>query len=206
MEVEFLPLVAYGGVGGGASSERPPSEPMVEDRPRKPRRIGAPALGEERDERTDFVESFRSKVPDTGEARFIEAALRATCEGEGIGGVFVPSWGPCRRPLLMAVRGGLSPPGEWWAEPLLMPLVDARGVAGAVSGNSGGGIFIGRGNKDARCFLRPKPNRPEPDFCVWRGLGVFSNDTWPAELPSERDESDTRGTGRDRVEVPSADS
>lgn len=44
-----------------------------------------------------------------------------------------------------------------------MPLVDARGVAGAVSGNSGGVIFIGNGNRDARClFRRLNPKRPEP--------------------------------------------
>lgn len=104
----------------------------------------------------------------------------------------------------MAVSGGLSAPGEWWAEWLLMPLVDARGVAGAVSGNSGGVIFTGSGNKDARCFLRPNPKRLELSLGVCRGLGVFSNETWPVELPSEREESDWRGTGSDNEDVPSA--
>jgi hypothetical protein len=74
-----------------------------------------------------------------------------------------------------------------------------------VSGNSGGGIFIGNGNNDARClFRRPKPNRPEPDFWLGRGFGVCSKETWPWELPSDRDDSDALGTGRDSEETPSA--
>lgn len=44
------------------------------------------ALGEEREERTDLVESFRSR-PDPGPTKFIDAAARATWEGDGIGGV-----------------------------------------------------------------------------------------------------------------------
>lgn len=60
-----------------------------------------------------------------------------------------------------------------------MPLVEARGVAGAVSGNSGGEIFMGSGNNDARCFLRPKPKREELGLVVvvGRGFGVCSNET-----------------------------
>lgn len=179
---------------------------MVDERPRRPRRMGAPAFGDERAEWMDLVESFRSKGAEAGEARFIEAAVRATCEGEGIGGVLSPFSGSRWRVLLMAVKGGLSPPGEYCAEPLLTLLVDARGVAGAVSGNSGGGIFIGRGNKDARCLRRPNPKRLELVLLVRRGLGVWSNETWPPELPSEREDSEARGTGRDSVEVASADS
>jgi len=88
---------------------------------------------------------------------------------------------------------------------VLMPLVEARGVAGAVSGNSGGVIFIGSGNNDARGFRRPNPKRPELVLVVSRGFGVFSKETWPPELPSERDDSEARGgTGKDSVEVPSA--
>lgn len=78
-------------------------------------------------------------------------------------------------------------------------------MAGAVSGNSGGVIFIGKGNKEARCLLRrPKRKRPE---CVLgedleEGLGVISNEIWPPELPSERDDSEARGgTGRDSEDV-----
>ena len=88
-----------------------------------------------------------------------------------------------------------------------MPLVEARGVAGAVSGNSGGVIFMGRGKRDARCFRRPNPKRPELPLDVSRGFGVLSNEMCPPELPSERDDSEARGgTGRDKVEVASADS
>ena len=76
VDVEFLPLVAYGGVGGGTSSERPPNEPMVADRPLRPRRMGV-VLGEDRDERTDLVESLR-RSPEPGEARFREAAASAS--------------------------------------------------------------------------------------------------------------------------------
>lgn len=127
------------------------------------------------------------------------AAVKANCDGEGIGDGLSPL--SSSRGWCMAVKGGLSAPGEWWAEPLLMPLVDTRGVAGAVSGNSGGVIFMGRGNSEGRCFLRAKKLRPELCLGVWRGLGVFSNETWPVELPSDRDESDWRGTGSDGVDM-----
>ena len=84
--------------------------------------------------------------------------------------------------------------------------MEARGVAGAVSGNSGGDIFIGSGNKDARCLLRrPNPNRADPvDFGVGRALGVWSKDTWPPELPSERELSDALAAGSDSEDVPSS--
>lgn len=103
----------YGGVGGGASSDRPPKDPIVADRPLSPNRIGAPPFGEEREERTDLVESFRSKAPTPGEAKFIEAAARATWDGEGMGGVLVPFSRPWSRAWFIAVKGGLSPVGEW---------------------------------------------------------------------------------------------
>jgi hypothetical protein len=61
---------------------------MVEDLPLSPSRIGV-AFGEEREERIDFVESLRRR-PECEEARFKEAAARATWEGEGIGGVLAP--------------------------------------------------------------------------------------------------------------------
>jgi hypothetical protein len=48
--VEFRPLAPLGGVGGAVSSDRPPRDPMVDERPRMPRRIGPLALGEERAE------------------------------------------------------------------------------------------------------------------------------------------------------------
>ena len=81
--------MAYGGVGGGASSDRAPNEPIVEERPLRARRIGA-AFGDERDEWTDLVESLRSSPEAAGEARFIDAAASATWEGEGIGGGLAP--------------------------------------------------------------------------------------------------------------------
>ena len=155
MEVEVLPLRPLGGVGEGLSSDMPPSEPMVEERPRRPARLGG--WGEERAERTDVDELLRKREPVPGEARFKELAAKATCEAEGKGGVCVPlSPSVYRR----AVRGGL-PVGEP-GELVLMAPVEARGVAGAVSGNWGGSIFMGSGNRDARCFRRPKPKRAEP--------------------------------------------
>ena len=85
-----------------------------------------------------------------------------------------------------------------------MPLVETRGVAGAVLGNSGGAIFIGNGNKDARClFRRPNPKRDEPDLGVGRGLGVCSKETWPPELSSDRDDSEALGTDSECDDVPS---
>ena len=85
VEVEFLPLDANGGVGGGASSERPPKDPIVDDRPRRPRRKGGPTLGDDREDCTDFVESFLSRAL-PGAAKFMDAAARVTCDGEGSGG------------------------------------------------------------------------------------------------------------------------
>ena len=79
-----------------------------------------------------------------------------------------------------------------------MPPVEARGVAGAVSGNWGGSIFMGRGNRDARCFRRPKPKRVEvePRRCGAAGRVLVSNETCPPELPSEpREDSDARCVG-----------
>jgi hypothetical protein len=75
-----------------------------------------------------------------------------------------------------------------------MPLVEARGVAGAVSGNSVGSVFIGTGNRDARCLRRPKLKRPEPleVLGVRWGLGGFSKETCPPELASEREDSEAR--------------
>lgn len=88
-----------------------------------------------------------------------------------------------------------------------MPLVDARGVAGAVSGNSGGVIFIGNGNKDARClFRRLNPKRPEPVLGVKCCFWGCSKETWAPELPSDREDSEALGTGRDSVDVTSLDS
>ena len=120
---------------------------------------------------------MRRRAPTSGEARFTLAAAKATCDEEGTGDAFEP-FSRSKR-WWMAVKGGLSGPGEWWVELLLTPLVDWRGVAGAVSGNSGGVTFIGRGNKDARGFFRPNPKRPDPVFleeCC--GFGVLSNETW----------------------------
>lgn len=174
----------------------------MDERPRMPRRMGPPACGEEREEWIDLVESFRNKEPAPGEARFREVAARATCDAEGTGGVCAPD-PPCFR--RRAVRGGL-PVGEWCGEPELRPPVETRGVAGAVSGNWGGSIFIGSGNKDARCFRRPKLKRPEPIRGAWCGRGVFSKETWPPELPSDRDDCDARASGRDRVTLLSTDS
>jgi hypothetical protein len=73
-----------------ASSERAPREPMVDERPRMPRRMGPLVFGEERAERIDLVESLRNKEPAPGEAKFREVAARATCDAEGTGGVWVP--------------------------------------------------------------------------------------------------------------------
>jgi hypothetical protein len=67
------------------------------------------AFGDERAEWTDFVESLRNRDPTAGEAMFIEAAVRATCEGDGIGDALPPFSRSYMRLLLMAVNGGLSP-------------------------------------------------------------------------------------------------
>ena len=58
-----------------------------------------------------------------------------------------------------------------------MALVDARGVAGAVSGNLGGDIFIGSGNKDARCLFRRGNLKRALAFEAICGFGAFAKVT-----------------------------
>jgi hypothetical protein len=65
---------------------------------------------------------------------------------------------------------------------------------------------MGRGNSDARCLRRPKVKRPEPTRGGCCGRGVVSNETWPPELPSEREDSEARVTGSASVVVLSTDS
>jgi hypothetical protein len=156
-----------------------------------------------------LVESFLIRLAgaiEPGAEKFKPAAAMATFDGEGKSGVIVPlrpSYCPSAR---RTVPGGLSPVGEWCTDPALIALVEARGVAGAVLGNSGGLIFMGSGNKDSRCLLRRrKPNLFECILGVMRGFGVFSNETCPAELASEREESDARGTEREREDLASRD-
>jgi hypothetical protein len=191
VEVEVLPLGPPGGVGDPASSDRAPNEPIVDERPLSPK-CGWPLLFPvERAERVDLYESLRKRVPEPGEAKFKAPAARATCDAVGTGGVCVPGSPLSTR---RAVNGGL-PVGECWVEAELLPPVEARGVAGAVSGNCGGSIFIGRGNRDARCFRRPKPNRAEPTRDGWFGRGVCSKDMCPPELPSDLDDSEALVAG-----------
>lgn len=64
-----------------------------------------------------------------------------------------------------------------------------------MSGNCGGSIFIGSGNKDARCFRRPKPNREEPTRAGCEGREVVSKEMCPPELPSDRDDSEALVAG-----------
>jgi len=96
--------------------------------------------------------------------------------------------------------------GECWVEAELLAPVEARGVAGAVSGNCGGSIFMGRGNNDARCFRRPNPKRAEPVRGACEGRGVWSKEMCPPELPSDLEDSDSRVAGGARELVLSADS
>ena len=65
---------------------------------------------------------------------------------------------------------------------------------------------MGRGNKDARCFRRPKPKRADPMRCGCGGRVLVSKETCPPELPSDRDDSDARCVGGARAVVPSAKS
>ena len=55
VEVEVLPLKPLGGVG--EPSDMPPSEPIVDERPRSPMRLGG--CGDERAEQADLDESLR---------------------------------------------------------------------------------------------------------------------------------------------------
>lgn len=86
VDVEFLPLAPYGGVGGGSSSDMPPREPMVDERPRRPNRFGR-VLGEDCADWMDLWESLRKSGPGCDEDRFMLAAVKATCDGEGMGDV-----------------------------------------------------------------------------------------------------------------------
>lgn len=101
VEVERRPSCPEGGVGGGSSSDLPPVEPMVEDRPRLPIRAGGAKDGEDVVERADVVESFRNKLGFAAEET-LTADASAECE-DGCDGWLLPSvfdrW--------TAVNGGL---------------------------------------------------------------------------------------------------
>lgn len=92
VEMEALPLTPLGGVGKLASSERAPKEPMVEERPRRPRRAEGFMFCVECDERTDLIESLRYNEEGRGEARWTEVAAEATCEPEASCDGSVPPW------------------------------------------------------------------------------------------------------------------
>ena len=87
VEVDVLPLGPPGGVGEPASSERPPIEPMVDERPLSPTRGWPLGFGDDRADRVDRYESLRKREPEPGEGRFKAPAARATCDEEGTGGV-----------------------------------------------------------------------------------------------------------------------
>jgi hypothetical protein len=69
------PPLANGGVGGGASSERPLLEPKVEDRVRPLIATGGSNAGEEPDDCAEWTELFLSKEP-PGAAKDTDAAAR----------------------------------------------------------------------------------------------------------------------------------
>jgi len=105
VEVEFLPLGPPGGVGEPAPSDRPPIDPMVDERPLSPMRAEPLLFGEVRADRVDLYESLRKRVPGPDEAKFKAPAARATCDAEGTGGVCAPDSPWVKR---RAVKGGLS--------------------------------------------------------------------------------------------------
>lgn len=104
VDIEVLPLGPPGGVGDPASSDRASNEPIVDERPRSPKRAAPLLFPEEWAERDDLYESLRRRVPEPGEAKFKAPAARATCDARGIGGVCAPEspWSTRR-----AVSGGL---------------------------------------------------------------------------------------------------
>lgn len=86
---------------------------------------------------------------------------------------------------------------------MLIPLVDARGVAGAVSECSeGGGILTGRGNNGLSFLvLRIRKRLVRFDLGVFCGFGWFAKLMWSPELASERDDSDNLGWGGAREDA-----
>lgn len=104
--MDVLPLGPPGGVGDPASSDRALNEPMVEERPRSPRRAWPLLLfPDEWADWVDLYESLRMRAPEPGEAKFKAPTARATCDAAWTGGV-------CDRasPLSKrrAVSGGLA--------------------------------------------------------------------------------------------------
>ena len=111
----------------------------------------------------------------------------------------------------MAVRGGLYvPSGDWRGEGTLTALVDARGVAGAVSGNSGGaGILTGSGNSDLRfCSLFFLDRRKKVECDVFKAgflcspvLSIERDEPSDSLPPTGRNASLPVMVGRSRAEL-----
>lgn len=73
-----------GGVGSGASSRTCVNEPIVDDLPRLPSRMGGAKPGDDLADRADVVESVRSNgLP--GAASFKDVIASAECDGDGSG-------------------------------------------------------------------------------------------------------------------------
>lgn len=84
VDVESRPSCPWGGVGGGSSSDLPPTEPMVEERFRSPTFAGGAKECEDRAERAEFVESFLKRLGSAWDAPLTadeSAECDEGCEG-----------------------------------------------------------------------------------------------------------------------------
>lgn len=155
VDVEFRALPSVGGVGGVRSSDGRPKELIVEDRSRKPNRRGGARTGEDLAECVELLESLRNRLV-AGAAKATEDFASAAWVGELSGDV------NCANCAASVWRRWSAVTGVWrWGLGVIRsdlvekPLVEALGVAGAVSGNSGGGgILTGSGKSDLRLFRR----------------------------------------------------
>lgn len=98
VEVELRPVWPNGGVGESSSSDLPPSDPIVEERPRRFSRAGGAKEGDDLAERADVVESLRFSVCSLA----LTTDASAECEGDW------PGWAlPSVLERCTAVNGGL---------------------------------------------------------------------------------------------------
>lgn len=188
VEVEVRPD-GSGGVGRAGSTGPSLPEPIVEDRPRRPKRRVF-RDGEDLADRAEVVEFFRPSVPPRP-PRLVEEAIGWPKEGEGSG---EPDPGTVAQ-ALCAQAGECSIDSG-------AALVETRGVPPVTGLGPGNCTLSGKGNRGVGVFLRRFGRRKKvvvvETVCV---VVVVAYAIVSPLLPSEREDSESREMGRAREEL-----
>ena len=139
-------------MGSAAPSRNFVSDPIVDDRPRLPKRIGGSKAGEEAVDRAEVVESVRN-IGLPGPANFKDVTASAECDGDGIGDGSPYFVWPSYKGRSSGESRAFAVARDRVGEVDVPALVDARGVVLDFGTESGGGIFTGTGNSDPLFFF-----------------------------------------------------